>query len=243
MRKSEFKKMFELEDNHFWFVGKRYFIKTIIDNFLPEINLKILDIGCGTGGTTVLLKKYGKVIGLEKNKYAQKLAKKRGLEIIAGDAHELPFSNQNFDLVTIFDVLYHKEIKDIKKTILEVNRVLKKDGFVLITDSAFNFLKSTHDKALSGNKRFTIDYLNKILENCGFATIKSSYLFFSIFPLVFLKRKIFGFFAKKEASDVRYLPKSLNYLFTKTLSFEARLLKFINYPIGSSLIILAKKRS
>jgi ubiquinone/menaquinone biosynthesis C-methylase UbiE len=77
MRKSEFKKMFELEDKHFWFVGKRYFIKTIIDSFLPKSDLKILDIGCGTGGTTVLLKKYGKVIGLEKNKYAQKLAKKK----------------------------------------------------------------------------------------------------------------------------------------------------------------------
>jgi len=39
--------------------------------------------------------------------------------------------------------------------------------------------------------------------------------------------------------DVGTIPKPINYFLIKTLKFEAWLLGFINFPIGSSLIILA----
>jgi len=241
MKLEEYKKMFLLEDKHFWFLGKRMFIKTLLNRYIPNKNLLILDIGSGTGGLTKFLNHYGKVIGLEKNKYATKLAKKRGLKIIYGDAQKLPFKKNLFSLITLFDVLYHKNIKDEKIVIKEVNRVLKNNGYFLITDSAFNFLKSIHDKALYGNKRFTLFYLRKILEKEGFRIIKSSYIFFFLFSLIFIKRKVLDRFIKNNHSDLRELPKIINLFLMKLISFEAWLLKYINFPVGSSLIILAQK--
>ena len=58
----EYKKMFLIEDQHFWFLGKRMFIKILIDKYIPNKNLLILDVGCGTGGLTKFLSNYGKVI-------------------------------------------------------------------------------------------------------------------------------------------------------------------------------------
>jgi len=241
MKINEYKKMFLLEEKHFWFLGKRIFVKTIIDKYIPNKNLCILDVGCGTGGLTKFLSYYGKVIGIEKNKYAYNLAKKRKLNIKIGDAQKLPFKKSSFNLVTIFDVLYHKNVKDEQKVIKEAKRVLKINGYLLITDSAFNFLKSAHDKVLYGNKRFTLFYLRKILEKEGFTIIKSSYIFFFIFPLIFIKRKILNIFLKNEVSDVVDIPKIINWFLIKLISLEAWLLKYISFPIGSSLIILAQK--
>jgi len=241
MKIQEYKKMFLLEDKHFWFLGKRALIKVLLDQHLQNKNLFILDIGCGTGGLTKFLNHYGKVIGLEKNKYAVNLAKKRGLKIINGDAQKLPFKINSFNLVTLFDVLYHKNIKDERIVIKEVSRVLKNKGYFLITDSAFNFLKSNHDRAVFGNKRFTLQYLKNILKKEGFKIIKSSYCSFFLFPLIFIKRKILDKFIKNNDSDLTRFPKIINCFLTKVVLFEALLLKYIDFPIGSSLVILAKK--
>lgn len=232
--------MYLLEDSHFWFVGKRLFIKTYLDPIKSNIH-NILDIGSGTGGTTKFLEKYGKVIGIEKNNYAISLAKKRGLRIIKGEAEKLPFKNNSFDLVTIFDVLYHKDVKNVKKAILEAKRVLKQNGYILITDSALNFLKGSHGYPTYEKRRFTTGELIDALRNNGFATIKHSYIYFSIFPLVFIKRKIIDSFYKNNHSDVNKIASIFNWVLIFLLKLESILLKLISFPIGSSVIVLAKK--
>ena len=52
--------------------------------------------------------------------------------IALGDARELPFADEQFDLVLLFGPLYHLQEKtDRIKSIAEARRVLKKDGTVL----------------------------------------------------------------------------------------------------------------
>lgn len=243
MENKEVLKMFHLENNHFWFVGKRLFIKTLLDKYLTKKNLKILDVGCGTGGLTKFLFRYGDVLGLEINPVAIKLASRRGLKIIQGDAQKLPFPDKNFDLVTMLDVLYHQNVLDEKEAIDEVWRVLKKGGYLLITDSAFQFLKSKHDEVMGGKRRFVLNDLTEILINLNFTIIKKSYLFFSIFPLLLFKRKFLNFLIKDSVgSDVANINPFVNQLLILLMKFEAMLFKFISFPFGSSLIILARKR-
>ncbi|HBP51305.1 MAG: Methyltransferase type 11 [Candidatus Shapirobacteria bacterium GW2011_GWE1_38_10] len=240
MKKCEYVKMHLLEDSHFWFVGKRFFIKTYLDKITSKIST-ILDIGSGTGGTTKLLEKYGKVIGIEKNSFAQSLSKKRGLEVVKGKAEKLPFKKNSFDLVTILDVLYHRDIKNINKVIKETSRVLKPKGFILITDSAFSFLQGNHSSFVYEKRRFTVSELKKILYKNGFITTNDSYVYFSIFPFVFLKRTIIDLFFKSNKSDVSAFPKIVNLLLISILRLESLLLNYVKLPIGSSLIILGQK--
>ncbi len=234
--------MFSLEQKHFWFVGKRLYIKSVIDKYLPTKKLKIIDIGCGSGGTTVFFKKYGGVVGLEKNPVAVGLAKKRGLCVVQSGAQALPFPDQSFDLALLLDVLYHKNITHKEKVIKEAKRVLKPDGFLLITDSAFSFLWGTHDRLLEGNKRFTIPELSSLLTKDGLI-LKSSYLYFVFFPLVFLRRAVIDKIFSSSQSDVFPLNRIVNLFLIKLITVVAWLLKYVPFPIGSSLLIFAKKGS
>jgi len=71
--------------------------------------------------------------------------------------------------------------------------------------------------------------------------LKASYIFFLTFSIVFLKRKIVDKLIKNNKSDVFTLPIFLNKLLILILRIEAYFLKYIDFPIGSSLIIIAKK--
>ena len=240
MKQDEYLKMYLFEDSHFWFVGKRFFIKIYLDKITNKIS-NILDVGSGTGGTTKLLEKYGKVIGIEKNSFAQSLSKKRGLKIVKGKAEKLSFKKNSFDLITILDVLYHRDVKNIDEVLKEISRVLKPGGFILITDSAFIFLHGNHGSSVYEKRRFTIKELKKILYKNGFTTINDSYMYFSIFPLVFLKRTIIDLFLKSNKSDVFVIPKIFNLLLISILKLESLLINYVKLPIGSSLIILGQK--
>jgi ubiquinone/menaquinone biosynthesis C-methylase UbiE len=242
MQKTEYNAMYDLEDSHFWFVGKRYFIDAYLEKVATK-RLKILDIGSGTGGLTKYIERYGKVKGLERDKIACEYCVIRKIDVVRGSAEKLPFRNKSFDLVTIFDVLYHRNVKDLDKAIKEVNRVLRRNGYLLITDSALNILTSEHDTAMQGKRRFNLTNMKQLFINNNFKIIKSSYIYFSLFPFIAFKRLIVNKISgHKNQSDVYKINSFINSILLAIISLEASLLKYVSYPIGSSLIILAQKK-
>jgi ubiquinone/menaquinone biosynthesis C-methylase UbiE len=237
MELKEYNLMYELENTHWWFLGKRKFISTIF----PKVKkVKILDIGAGTGGTTKFLKTYGEVVGLEANPLAQTLARKRGLKIVSGSAEKLPFEKETFEVVTIFDVLYHQNIGSDLKVLQEAHRVLKTQGYLVVTDCALPFLKSPHDEVMQARERYTKKELTQKIEKAGFKVEKASYVFFLVFPLTLLKR-LLDRLTKSHSSNVSPVPKLLNSCLLGICTLEAWFLKFGTLPWGSSLIIRAKK--
>lgn len=236
MQQAEYQKMFELEDKHFYFVAKRFFIKTILGPYRNQIK-NILDIGCGTGRQTKLLTNFGKVLAIEPNSLARKLAQCRGLEVVNGEAESLPKFSNKYDLVTFLDVLYHRNISSPERAVVEAKKVLNKNGFLLITDSAFSWLTSTHDRVMHGTRRFTLRQLEKILQKQNFMVLKASYLYFSLFPLLMVKR----FFFSSRHSDVNPIPMLLNYFIISVLWIENIFLRWVRYPWGSSVVILAQR--
>jgi SAM-dependent methyltransferase len=86
-------------------------------------NLKVLDIGGGFRDRRVFLKTLGSVIVLDR---------KKGPTIdIVGNAQNLPFTDNSFDVVALFMVLEHLE--DPKVALGEIARVLKPKGVLLLT--------------------------------------------------------------------------------------------------------------
>jgi ubiquinone/menaquinone biosynthesis C-methylase UbiE len=239
MEQHEYDLMYELENIHWWFLGKRKFITTVF----PKVKkVKILDIGAGTGGTTKFLKIYGEVVGLEANPLAQTFARKRGLKIVSGTAEKLPFDKEKFDIVTIFDVLYHQNIGSDLKVLQEAHRVLKPQGYLVITDCALPFLKSPHDEVMQARERYTKIELTEKIEKAGFRVEKASYVFFLVFPLTLFKR-LLDRITKSHSSNVSPVPKLLNSCLLGICTLEAWCLKIVAFPWGSSVIIRAKKGS
>ena len=112
----------------------------------------ILDLGCGTGSSTILLKQAfsnAEVTGLDISPYmlvvAQHKAKKANLAIDwqQGLAEASDFADESFDLISI-GFLFHETPVDISRSILqECQRLLKPGGQVIILDGNQQRLRHT----------------------------------------------------------------------------------------------------
>ena len=147
MDRPEYESMYELEDIHWWFVGRRNLALTLIEQWITfPPNARILDVGCGTGGNLEAMANYGQVHGLDINPIAVDFARKRPLpQLTQSSGMSLPYPDNSFDLVTIFDVLYHQWIVNDDTAIEELYRVLRPGGWLLLTDSALPILWSSHE--------------------------------------------------------------------------------------------------
>ncbi len=96
---------------------------------------KILDVGAGTGRLAVRLANLGaEVTALDISEVmVDKLkAKSYKLKAILGEAENLPFDDNSFDIVIATFLIVH--LKDLEKFFDEVYRVLKPDGLFLVTN-------------------------------------------------------------------------------------------------------------
>jgi ubiquinone/menaquinone biosynthesis C-methylase UbiE len=100
---------------------------------------RLLEVGCGMGTDLLQLARKGiDVAGVDLTEAAIELAKKRfGMyeleaELRVADAENLPFNDEEFEVVYSFGVLHHTP--DTKKAVRETHRVLKKSGraFVML---------------------------------------------------------------------------------------------------------------
>ncbi|MDY6784661.1 MAG: methyltransferase domain-containing protein [Cyanobacteriota bacterium] len=113
---------------------------------------RILDLGCGTGSTALLLKQTfpeAEVIGLDLSPYmlvmADYKAKERGLNLQwqHGLAEATGFPDAAFDLVTA-SLLFHETPPSISKAILQEGfRLLQPGGQVMILDGNQKTLRQT----------------------------------------------------------------------------------------------------
>ncbi|MEO8581493.1 MAG: class I SAM-dependent methyltransferase [Patescibacteria group bacterium] len=238
MKKNEYTQMADLEDHHWWFISKRNFIRVFITQFLGDGRKKIVDVGAGTGGITTLFSEWGKVTAVEKNQLAYEKLLRRKITAIKGSANVLPLQDTNFDLVAFCDVLYHKQVDEIK-ALSEAHRVLKHKGYIIVTDCICPWLWSKHDEAMEAKKRFRKKELEELIKLSGFKVLRSSNIFCFVFPLFILHRLV-----KKQIQSENYVdkvPSVLNAILKKIMKFEAWALKHVNLPFGSSVIILAQK--
>lgn len=93
---------------------------------------KVLDIGSGRGGYSYALDKNGAyVVSLD-------IDANRSLNnknFVNADASSLPFKGQSFDIVFCSSVIEH--LKEPKKMLLEIRRILKKDGICYLSFPPF----------------------------------------------------------------------------------------------------------
>ena len=101
---------------------------------------RILDIGCASGNFLKTARDRGwDTYGVEVSKTATDIAtKKYGLNVITGRLNETAFNNDFFDVVTVSDVLEH--VEDPQSFLLEINRIMKKDGLLYIAVPDFDGL-------------------------------------------------------------------------------------------------------
>jgi len=108
----------------------------VIANIKDQNICKILDIGCGYGGIVKLIGDYlgaSELYGVDIDNEAVKIAESRGIKALTLDAEgeRLPYEDNYFDIVLSLGVFDYFKYWD--HIILEIKRVLKIGGYVLIS--------------------------------------------------------------------------------------------------------------
>lgn len=247
MEPQEYLKLFTLEHKLWWFLGMRRISRTLLDRYVPRTAKEpwILDAGCGTGGMLETLRFYGPTFGMDASPQALRFASTRGPTSLAqGDVCRLPFASESFDLVTSFDVIYHNKVPRDETALLEMARVLRPHGLMLLRVPAFNLLRGRHDAAVHTRHRYGKQELVEKLKQAGFVPEFVSYSNCLLLPVALLRRGAERLLRPRhQGSEVEPVPSWLNRALYWILRLEARWLRFGTFPFGLSLIAVARKET
>ncbi len=246
MPSKEYFAMYLAEEKMWWYVGLRDLLLRYVKKFAKSKSV-ILDAGCGTGKNMEMLLNEGYIVkGIDFSDDALKYSRMRGIRSVKkASVSEMPFRNKSFDMVISMDVLgIFKNSKDVQKTIDECWRILKPNGHLILQCAALPWLHSQHDENISFKKRFYKRELESYFDNKKWVIKKSSYRTFFMFAIVAIV-KIFKkayLSSKKQKSTFIIPPGILNWIFLQAQLIENDFFQYINFPIGTSIFIVAQKK-
>src|SRR5260370_22906223 len=82
MQEHTYSIMYEVEEKHWWFTGRRRIIAGFVEKVCGEIGQsrpRILDVGCGTGANLQMLANFGAAEGVDVSIEALEFCRARGL--------------------------------------------------------------------------------------------------------------------------------------------------------------------
>ena len=245
MDKKIYETLYKTEENYWWFVGQRFFLDMYLTKYYNhKKNLKLLDVGCGTGLNLGMLDDFGTAYGIDISDDALAFCKARGAKNIKkSNVMNIKFKGNMFDVVTSMGVFYHKNVVDDVKAMKEIYRILKPGGRLFFFDCAMMSLYGKHDIAFHGMRRYSKNELKSKLEKSGFVVEKISYINTLFFPLIYIRRKLSNLANSKPKSDVqeKFNP-IVNFILKMIYKTEITGLKYVNYPFGVNIFAVARKR-
>lgn len=109
-----------------------------IKNFPVKAGMKVLDVGCGTGTNLVLYHRAGCLVhGIDLSPSMLEVARYRlgkHADLRVGDASEMPYPDNSFDLVTSMLTLHEMPYMIRPQVMKEMIRVMSREGRILLTD-------------------------------------------------------------------------------------------------------------
>lgn len=135
--------------------------QSIFKNITINATQSILDIGCGTGNFFLFLNeneclKHGIDFSINSLKKLQKNTNRaQVIHIICADIEYLPFEPEQFDFIFAITIL--QNLPDIEKSVREMKRICKIDGFLILS-----LLR----------KKISLEYIENILTEAQITPLK-----------------------------------------------------------------------
>ena len=231
------------EDHHWWFIGKRLLVSSLLGDRLEASGMRILDVGCGTGGVLAHLAPHGRAIGVDRSVQALRHTARRGVAgVVCADMDRLPFGAARFDLVVMLDVLEHFD--DDRAVVTAARHVLKPHGTLFVSVPAFQSLFSEHDVRLEHRRRYSARQLRAVLEAGGFLVRRLTYTNVVALPPAAVVRGLLPRLGVRRppGTDFRPQPAWLNQALVAAYRAEAAALRLLpRLPFGLSVAAVAER--
>jgi SAM-dependent methyltransferase len=126
-----------------WGLREGTFKRRLITQANIQPGQRVLDLGCGTGTLTILVKLLypdADVVGLDGDPQVLEIANSKAVKAMVdisfdhGMAYHLPYSNSSFDRVLSSLVVHHLAREDKQRMMVEIDRCLRPAGELHIVD-------------------------------------------------------------------------------------------------------------
>jgi SAM-dependent methyltransferase len=245
MEREQYAIMALREEHHWWYAGMRRVALAVLANALDgRRDVRILDAGCGTGGTTLELRRFGDVVGVDLAWEALEPARERGLDRLArGSIEHLPFRDGTFDVATSFEVVYHLGVASDTVALREIRRVLKPGGVFLLRVPAHDWLRGEHDRLVHTRHRYSRVEVATKLHAAGFRVERLTWANTVLFPPAVAKRLLERSDRRTTSAaepDLWQPPGPINAVLESAVAIEAALIpRGAPLPFGLSILAVA----
>jgi len=190
----------------------------------------LLDVGCSSGLFLEVARSFSwKCYGVEVNKDTAAIAKQKGFTIVVGDLLNANFSNETFDVITLWEVLEH--VRDPTNTLRHARNLLKNNGYLFIStpnisgfepEVSYHLMGKTmnfwrHPEPPGHLYQFSVNTIQKLLVKTGFKVVS-----------IQMKEIPLDYTAPKG----RHVKSSIFRIVTKTLYLVGKLLNSQNAMIA-----------
>lgn len=243
MDSAEYAKLAEVERDHWYYAGKRAFVRAWIQRIRPPKREEVLlDCGAGTGLFAGEMAASCQVLVLDDHEEALRMLRTRfrpeQILSLAGD--RVPLPDQSLDYVTALDVLEHTP--DDAAVVRGFHRLLRPGGLAVVTVPASMALWSDWDAVLHHFRRYSRPQLRALFPESDWEVVHANYTNVPVYPAVWLVRRWRKWFPAKRANRAEdkvpaaWLNRLLRWQFVGLARTR------IPMPFGVSLLLVARKR-
>ena len=187
-----------------WVMHEDAFKRELVQQASIQPKMKVLDLGCGTGTLTLMLKRThpeAQITGLDGDPEVLDIARKktRGVDIQwdEGLASSLPYPDSVFDSVVTSLVIHHLITNDKRRAFKEIYRVLKPNGELHILDfgaphTSLTRFMTTYMRRLEETADNFDGRIPLFVTEAGFGEVKEAQHFVTIFGPLSLWRAVKG---------------------------------------------------
>jgi len=248
MDAAEYSNIAALEVDHWYYSGKRRFVRDWIHKVRPPAsNDVLLDCGAGTGRFAEEMAASCRVMVLDDHEEALRILRTRfrpeQILSLAGD--QVPLPDGALEYVTALDVLEH--VPDDRAVVRGFHRLLKPGGLAVVTVPASMALWSDWDVALHHFRRYDRPQLRALFPDGEWEIIHANYTNVLVYPAVWAvrkwrawrgptKRAVAGAVRSEDKIPAGPVNAFLRAQFVHLAHWR------IPFPFGVSLVLVARRR-
>lgn len=241
MERAIYDRLREIEQDHWWFAGRRAVLTAELGRLGLPAGARVLEAGCGTGGNLAMLQQFGAVSAIEPDAPSRAYAAERsGADVREGWLpNGLPDFGAAFDMVCAFDVVEH--VDDDRGAVAALAGQLAPGGKLVITVPAYAWMWSAHDAAHHHKRRYVRRQVRELIEAAGLKVRRVSHFNTLLFPPIAAIRVAKTALRREGGDDDALPPAPLNRLLGRLFAAEAGVLKATDLPFGVSILAVAEK--